>query len=107
MDRKLHRAARELGVKGEYLFEAERRKRLLANSIFIKIRNEVALHPETDEFILPMSSALGKLERFVLSHYPHDVSNRMPSRHPITLRLDESVEPPLLAVSIGQSNKHD
>lgn len=102
MDRKLDRAARELGVKGEHLFEANRRKRLLANSILIKIRDELASDPETEEFTYPVGSAVAKLERFVLTHYPWDIADQIRPDHSITLSLNESIEPPELTVTIGQ-----
>lgn len=105
MDRKLDKAARELGVKGEYLFEANRRKRLLVNSILIRIRDELARDPETEEFTYSVGDSVKKLERFVLSHYPSEIADQIRPDHSITLRLDESVEPPRLTVTIGQPPK--
>jgi hypothetical protein len=101
MDRKLHSAARQLGVKGDLLFEAERRKQLLANAILIRLRDEVYENPEADELRFPLPTSIGKMERFVLSHYPEDIAERIPSSRKLSLEIDESVEPPLLSVSIG------
>lgn len=101
MDREMHRIARELGVNGEYLFEAERRKRILANSVLIRTREELQINPETERFTYALPPTVGKLERFVLSHYPHEISRRIHSNEPLTLSLDESVEPPKLTVTIG------
>lgn len=106
MDRKLHSAARQLGVKGELLFESERRKRLLANTILIQVRDELVANPEADQLTFPLSgSADGKLERFVLTHYPQDIAERIPSSRMLSIEVDESVEPPLLTVTIGDTKR--
>jgi len=84
---------------------AEERKRLLAKSILVHIRYELSQQPEAEAFTYPLKSSVGKLERFVLSHYPQDIAERIGAS--VSLELDESVVPPLLTVSIGQPKKRD
>lgn len=86
----------------EKMVEAEQRKRLLANSILIRIRDELSNQPETEQITYPLKDSVGKLERFVLTHYPQDIADRIRPDRSISLELDESVEPPQLTVTIGQ-----
>jgi|GEM_PF-5958608 hypothetical protein len=96
MDRHPRRTTREK------LVEAEDRKTLLAKAVLIRIRAELVEKPDADEFTFPLRSPVGKLERFVLSHYPQDIADRISKKHAISLQLDETVEPPELTVTIGQ-----
>jgi len=89
----------------ELLLESERRKNLLAKSVLIRIRDELSRQPEAEQFTFPLKSAAGKLERFVLSHYPDDISARIRADHSLKLELDESVEPPELTVTIEQGRQ--
>lgn len=89
----------------ERVREAERRKDLLAKWVLIKIRDELSRQPEAEQFTFPLRNTEGKLERFVLSHYPDDVSARIRADHSLKLELDESVEPPELTVTIGQGRQ--
>lgn len=86
----------------ERVREAERRKDLLAKWVLIQIRDELSRQPEAEQITFPLKKADGKLERFVLSHYPEDISDRIRADHSISLELDETVEPPELTVTIGQ-----
>lgn len=103
MDRETRRIACQLGVKGELLFEAERRKQLLANTVLILLRDALNENPENDTFSISFTEPIGRLERYMLTHNPEDISGKMRTKHEINLSFDGSVEPPLLTVSIGKT----
>lgn len=94
-----------VSTRRENYYEADRRKRLLANSILIRIREELTATPGIDSFTYPLEPkhGLGRLERFVLSHYPDDIATRVRSDRSVSLEYDANVEPPLLTVRLGES----
>ena len=82
-------------------------KRNLAFSVLVRIEEELAEHPDTESFTAPLLVSEGiesSLSRRLLRDCPEAITRPLLPRigREVLLRLDETVEPPMLSVQLGE-----
>lgn len=82
--------------------EVNRVKRALALSVLSRIHEEWEENPDANLIRADLRRPLDGVARRILSHHPEAVSNRLNIGRTVLLHLDESVEPPILEICLGE-----
>lgn len=80
---------------------AESIKRNLAKSVLVRVHEEVASDADVREFTTPLLRTNDVALR-ILRNHPDVIARRVDIGRSLSLELDESVEPPLLRISLGE-----
>ena len=92
-------------TRRERFQEASRRKRALAETVSAMIMDTAEDDTAAADLRLGFYGPVGRLERFVLRHHPEEIAGKLAVGRSVSLALDESVEPPLLLVTLGEATR--
>ncbi len=82
--------------------EVSRVKQALAHSVLSRIHEEWEADPEASLIRADFKRPLDGLARRILTRHPETVSSRVNIGRMVVLRLDESSEPPVLEICLGE-----
>lgn len=86
--------------------QVERTKRHLAQSVMMRINEELMEDPDATEFSTPVLKPEKTVMRILRDH-PEIIARRLDLGRLVSLELDESTEPPELTIRLGQRFEHE
>lgn len=86
--------------------QVERTKRQLAQSVLMRVHEQLEDDPETTSFSVPVLKP-EKLALRLLRDHPEVISRRVDLGRAVVLRLNEETQPPELEIELGQRFEHN